>query len=421
MKCSFCDQQLSDQDKYCPNCGSKVDIPPEKQSDKEPSIVSESPPLVIKSTKNKKMSPKIIAGLAAALLILVALAGYMLYGSKSVPGGEEYQKAMEYLRFGDRKNGVEWLNKGIKKGDIEAMYMMGVLENENADMRSFKTEMYEMAAKKGHVKAMYELGIHYRDWITLGGTNEQALDWLTKAAQKGHTEAMLQLGEMYESGEWNDSDESNIQEALKWYKKAAEAGSEEAQAAIQRAEQREDETNGDEDSEMASGGNDTPQTFEDLPQYALELVQNGYFNSYGEGYDNIYKAFSKKFDTVFKTNGKWEIPDEVIFGAAPNLVLKISEIAGIDGRRLSALDNAVKTQANLALDGQMFDNYPIFKVKYSAIGPNMRDKSVKAKYEVVFKVKIYTTAPDHYEWECYAYMNGREINAGDFLAFIYLN
>ena len=172
---------------------------------------------------------------------------------------------------------------------------------------------------------------------------------------------------------------------------------------------------------MASGGNDTPQTFEDLPQYALELVQNGYFNSYGEGYDNIYKAFSKKFDTVFKTNGKWEILDEVIFGAAPNLVLKISEIAGIDGRRLSALDNAVKTRANLALDGQMFDNYPIFKVKYSAIGPNMRDKSVKAKYEVVFKVKIYTTAPDHYEWECYAYMNGREINAGDFLAFIYLN
>jgi len=103
--------------------------------------------------------------------------------------------------------------------------MMGVLENEHADMRSFKKEMYEMAAKKGHVKAMYELGMHYRDWITLGGTNEQALDWLTKAAQKGHTEAMLQLGEMYESGEWNDSDESNIQEALKWHKKAAEAGS----------------------------------------------------------------------------------------------------------------------------------------------------------------------------------------------------
>ena len=33
---------------------------------------------------------------------------------------------------------------------------------------------------------------------------------------------------------------------------------------------------------MASGGNDTPQTFEDLPQYALQLVQNGYFNSYNE-------------------------------------------------------------------------------------------------------------------------------------------
>ena len=421
MKCSFCGQQLSDLDKYCPNCGSKVDIPPEKQSDKEPSIVSESPPLVIKSTKNKKMSPKIIAGLAAALLILVALAGYMLYGSTSVPGGEEYQKAMEYIRFGDRKNGVEWLNKGIKKGDIEAMYMMGVLENENADMRSFKTEMYEMAAKKGHVKAMYELGIHYRDWITLGGTNKQALDWLTKAAQKGHSGAMLQLGEMYESGQWNDSDESNIPEALKWYKKAAEAGNEEAQAALQKAEEREDETNGDEDSEMASGGNDTPQTFKDLPQYALELVQNGYFNSYGEGYDNISKAFSKKFDTVFKTNGKWEVLDEVIFGAATKLVYKISEIAGIDGRRLPSLDDAVKTQANLGLYGPKSNDYPIFKVTYNAIGPNMENKNVKAQYKVVFKVKIYTTAPDNYEWECDAYMNGREINAGDFLAFVYLN
>ena len=51
----------------------------------------------------------------------------------------------------------------------------------------------------------------------------------------------------------------------------------------------------------------------------------------------------------------------------------------------------------------------------------MENKNVKAQYKVVFKVKIYTTAPDNYEWECDAYMNGREINAGDFLAFVYLN
>ena len=53
MKCSFCDQQLSDLDKYCPNCGSEVDIPPEKYGGKEPNIVSETPPLVIKSNNNK--------------------------------------------------------------------------------------------------------------------------------------------------------------------------------------------------------------------------------------------------------------------------------------------------------------------------------------------------------------------------------
>ena len=55
MKCSFCGHQLSDLDKYCPNCGSKVDIPPEKYGGKEPNIVSETPPLVIKSNNNKKM------------------------------------------------------------------------------------------------------------------------------------------------------------------------------------------------------------------------------------------------------------------------------------------------------------------------------------------------------------------------------
>lgn len=76
MKCSFCGQQLSDLDKYCPNCGSKVDIPPEKQSDKDPNIISEIPPSVIKSTKNKKMLPVIIvAGIAAVLLILGFLGG----------------------------------------------------------------------------------------------------------------------------------------------------------------------------------------------------------------------------------------------------------------------------------------------------------------------------------------------------------
>lgn len=76
MKCSFCGQQLSDLDKYCPNCGSKVDIPPEKQSDKDPNIISEIPPIVIKSTKNKKMLPVIIvAGIAAVLLILGFLGG----------------------------------------------------------------------------------------------------------------------------------------------------------------------------------------------------------------------------------------------------------------------------------------------------------------------------------------------------------
>ena len=380
MKCSFCNEQLSDSDKYCPNCGAKVDIPPEKQDAQDSNVVPENPPSVIKSNNSKNKSRKMAVGLAAALLIFVAFAGYMYYSSRSVSGGEDYQKAMEYIRYGDRESGVEWLKKGIKKGDPEAMYMMGVLDNELSDMSDFKTEMFEMAARRGHVKAMYELGMHYRNWIPRGGTYEQALDWLTRAAEKGHTDAMLALGEMYESGEWEDSDESNIPEAMKWYKKAAEAGSEEAQEALQKAELLEDQGKEDESSETSSEGNNVPQEIDDLVQNVLEMVQSEHFDDYGEGYENISKAFSKKFDTVFKTNGKWNI-------------IRVWEQPVV---------------------------YDI-TISYNAVGKNMYNKNIKANYKVLFSIQIYKDSGNLCRWTTSAYMNGQLVDIGDFLAFVYLN
>ena len=118
-------------------------------------------------------------------------------------------------------NFIDDLRNRIRKGDIEAMYMLGGMSRyENPELTA---RLFLEAAQKGHPMAMKEVGdMYYKGGVwTWEPDYKNAFEWYYKAAEKGITESINMLGNMYYNGKGVQQDKGK---ALVWYTKAAEKG-----------------------------------------------------------------------------------------------------------------------------------------------------------------------------------------------------
>lgn len=136
----------------------------------------------------------------------------------------------------DSKLGLAWLKKAHHFGDVESAYETALIyEYSKYDVEVdiyHAAEWFLGAAKAGHVESMAEYAMCLELGCGVDQSDDQALDWYTKAAEKGHITSNFSVGEMFEQarGGLPQSDT----EAVLWYYKAALMGDEDSKKALVR-------------------------------------------------------------------------------------------------------------------------------------------------------------------------------------------
>ena len=95
---------------------------------------------------------------------------------------------------------VEWLELGVKQGNVEAALNLGKMaETGRGVPQDYKraAELYQMAAEEGIVQAQSALGRLYANGDGVDQDNSKAVFWLSKAAEEGYVEAQRKLAQVY--------------------------------------------------------------------------------------------------------------------------------------------------------------------------------------------------------------------------------
>lgn len=135
-------------------------------------------------------------------------------------GGDTTAQMLLDVREDDRSKG-DWIEKAVKQGDPDALWIAGILSNEDTEKCM---EYWNKAAAAGHIGAQWELA-----YAALCGTPLmralRRFDGFVpdpqpciKLAEKGYVMATCALAEYYRSEEWKSD------AAAEWSAKAAEMG-----------------------------------------------------------------------------------------------------------------------------------------------------------------------------------------------------
>jgi len=154
-----------------------------------------------------------------------------------LPQVDEYKMGYDAFQLKKYKEAVSWFTKSAAKGNMEAMFNLGMIYQLGAGTEIPANEKeavgwYQKAADKGHVNSMNNLGQLY---LSEEGIQDfkLALQWFTKGADKGHSGCMYNIGVMYANG---TGVTMQMEEAYKWFKKAADKGMVEAKEAVKKIE-----------------------------------------------------------------------------------------------------------------------------------------------------------------------------------------
>ena len=86
-------------------------------------------------------------------------------------------------------------------------------------------------AKRGDIEAMFRIGMDYDDGNGVEQNSESAFEWYMKVAEKGDRHAQFNVGFMFETGEGVEVD---LVQAMHWYQKSAAQGLQQAIDAVER-------------------------------------------------------------------------------------------------------------------------------------------------------------------------------------------
>jgi len=136
----------------------------------------------------------------------------------------------------DASMGLKWLETAHIHGDSEAAYDIAKIHESglyNAPVDIVKAaEWFEIAAQAGHVEAMVEYALCLELGCGVDPSEEEALDWYTKAAELGHATANYSVGEMFEEARAGLPQSDT--EAVLWYWRAAVNGDHDSLRALER-------------------------------------------------------------------------------------------------------------------------------------------------------------------------------------------
>ena len=134
------------------------------------------------------------------------------------------QVAMMYLN-GERvemniDNAIKWFIKAAYEGEVEAMYKLGHIYEDDLIDISKAFEWFKKGAENDDARCMSNVGRMYYEGVGIEQNKLKAIEWLTQAAENGREWATNKLGQIYKE----DSELKDYPKAFEWFKKAAEKG-----------------------------------------------------------------------------------------------------------------------------------------------------------------------------------------------------
>lgn len=152
----------------------------------------------------------------------------------AIGGTEEFAEAEQLLEEREYEMAIEKLKLADEKGHPEAMYIIGLL-NEQGKGRWFASDSdalsgYQKAASPplNNAKAQYKMGVFYEEGR--GGLERdivKALEWYKKAALQKNPEGLLRIGLALKNGEGNEP--VDYDKMISYFTEAAQLGLAEAQ------------------------------------------------------------------------------------------------------------------------------------------------------------------------------------------------
>lgn len=258
--CKQCNIEYEDNMKFCPECGSKLEVKPNvcpncgaEYKDGQKFCSECGTKLENSSVITDSYSPSQIEDFYREGIELYDLAcdeeeGSALeisyfqkafenfsFAAKSGHAGSQQYLGMFYKEgYGidiDIQKSQEWYKrafntykKASESGDISATVELGRCYRfgYGVDIDESKAvELFKLSAEKGNSEGQYMLAHCFYYEIGTAKDIETAVKWFTKAAEHGHTNSQSHLGMMYELG---DDVTQDPKQAFYWYKKAAESG-----------------------------------------------------------------------------------------------------------------------------------------------------------------------------------------------------
>ncbi len=138
--------------------------------------------------------------------VLIDLAGHGFHY-------DEYNCGLGFVRTAiteqDYLTAVEWFNRAISHGSIDALYQLALLYRDGRGVPrdiNRSIELFEDASRRGHPRAAYELARLYDAGTFVMKDREKACSWYLSGADSGNTNCIYQAARCFEKGMGTDAD-----------------------------------------------------------------------------------------------------------------------------------------------------------------------------------------------------------------------
>ena len=146
------------------------------------------------------------------------------------PTGQYNLGAVLVMEHSTFKEGLRWLHKASRGGNVEATVMLGKMHATGDRVRKnhrVAARFFRQGADSGDPHALFMIGLfHQEGWGGVPRDTLRAIEHYRKAADKSHAEAAYELGRIFESGLGEVP--RDILRAIEHYRKAADKSHAEA-------------------------------------------------------------------------------------------------------------------------------------------------------------------------------------------------
>ncbi|WP_327544518.1 tetratricopeptide repeat protein, partial [Yoonia sp.] len=172
---------------------------------------------------------RLVNGFFMSILRNAVWASLLMLLSGSVATAQSFDRAMIAFDQGDYHVALEELLPLAERGDVLALYNVGMTYEDGFGDYAEAAKWYRLAAKRGDADAQTNLGHMYDNGQGVPQDDVQAVRWYLKAAEQGNATAQFNLGVMYRNG---DGVPRDLAQAVKWYGMAAKQGDPFAQSTL---------------------------------------------------------------------------------------------------------------------------------------------------------------------------------------------